>query len=283
MYTGQSSGVSTPRIEDLYLRLISGVSGANGKRESPELSELIDPQAAAAPPLLLSSLDELHFLDWHACALLAGSQIAAPVLILERSAAAAAAAPHLRARVAAEFSDDSRDIAAAVPYQPGSVLSRSLSQLDWPQLWHGYLTSRDLRRTAPRRPALGATLISPFPHLRAGFLTGIDLFHAGEYYAAHEDLEALWMRLDDGLERRSAQGLIQLSGAHLHRVKGRVAQAQALYRRARAHLRAAAHAVEWLATDELIASSDAAFTTANPTELLPWPFIPLINPAPMRS
>ncbi|MEJ7618185.1 MAG: DUF309 domain-containing protein [Pyrinomonadaceae bacterium] len=240
-----------------------------GARSEIPFSDAVE--AAKDSPLLLSSLDELHFLDWHACALLAGSGVArAPAFVLRRPAPA-----HMRLRVAADFFDEFAN--GPTPYQRGAILARFLSLASWPELWHNYLTSRDARQQAPRRVLVGATLDSPFPHLRAGFLTGIDLFHAGEYYAAHEDLESLWIRLDDGPERRAAQGLIQLAGAHIHRLKGRTAQAKQLYRRARTHLTHAGPALAWLKLNELIASSDAAFAAANGAEFLPWPAIPMRN------
>lgn len=221
-------------------------------------------------PLLLSSLDELHFLDWHACALIAGSGAPAPKFILHHSAA-----EHLLSRIAAELIDESKQ--EFIAYQRGAVLAGFLALKDWPALWHNYLTSRDARREAPRRLLAGETLSSPFPHLRAGFVTGIDLFHAGEYYAAHEDWESLWVRLDEGPERRAAQGLIQLAGAHIHRLKGRVAQAKQLYEKARSHLTFAGPTLDWLDTEELLARADAAFTCAEATDNLPWPIIPLRN------
>lgn len=233
---------------------------------------LVSEQAACASVatesdiFFLESIDELHFLDWHACTLLAraGSVVALaiskPVPI------------HTVARVCGTVVERSEVAEAGVKYEPGAVLARFLSTAGWQIVWHNYLTSRD----TPRRTLAGATLRAKFTHLRLGFVTGIDLFHMGEYYAAHEDWESLWMRLEDGPERRAAQGLIMLAGAHIHRLKNRPHQARKLYLRAHAYILEAA-ALDWLDVDALLCASDGLFASIEATRQIAWPSIPLRN------
>lgn len=214
---------------------------------------------------ILESIDELHFLDWHACTLLARR---GGVVTLQTSTLVPT---HIRARVCASVIERREGSSAAgVKYEAGAVLTHLLSTTEWQTTWQNYLTSRD----DSRRTLAGATLPSKYTHLRLGFVTGIDLFHMGEYYAAHEDWESLWMRLEDGAERRAAQGLIMLAGAHIHRLKNRSYQASKLYRQAHAYLQEAA-ALDWLDTSALLCASAPLFASTDATEHIAWPSIPL--------
>ncbi len=46
------------------------------------------------------------------------------------------------------------------------------------------------------------------------------LFDGGNFWAAHEELEAIWRSLPAGPEARVVQGLIQAAAALLHRERG---------------------------------------------------------------
>lgn len=62
---------------------------------------------------------------------------------------------------------------------------------------------------------------------------GIDLYHAGYFYEAHEAWEPLWLRLPPGdLQRTLLHGLIQLTAALLKIELGQWRPAQTLSRRA---------------------------------------------------
>ena len=252
--------MSEERLEGLYERLL------NKRDVAPP------PGPAAAPPLpyRLDSLAELHFLDWHACALIA-RLTTRPVTLSVGSDIRVDMCARVAARVLTASGAEATT--ECVRYQVGDVLARFLSMPGWPAVWRDYQTSRD----EPRRVFAGLTLDAQFPHLRAGFLTGIDYFQMGEYYAAHEDWESLWVRLEDDPERRGAQALIQLAGAHIHRLKGRAPQARKLYLAARPHLSApaVAAALAWLDAPRLVAASDHAFAACRPTEGIVWPSIPL--------
>ncbi len=233
---------------------------------------LVSEQAARASVatesaiFFLESIEELHFLDWHACTLLA--RVRGLVTLVTSTPVP----PHTVARTCATIEERGEVAAAGVKYEPGAVLAQFLSTAGWQIVWHNYLTSRD----TPRRMLAGATLPSKYTHLRLGFVTGIDLFHMGEYYAAHEDWESLWMRLDDGPERRAAQGLIMLAGAHIHRLKNRPYQAGKLYLRAQTHLEEAA-TLDWLDAAALLRASKPLFASIDATEQIAWPSIPPRN------
>ena len=51
------------------------------------------------------------------------------------------------------------------------------------------------------------------------FHQGIELFNAGEWYAAHDLFEELWHETADP-ERRSLQGILQVAVAQLHLQRG---------------------------------------------------------------
>ena len=48
----------------------------------------------------------------------------------------------------------------------------------------------------------------------------VALFNGGDFWTAHEELEAIWRSLPDGGEARVVQGLIQAAAALLHRERG---------------------------------------------------------------
>ena len=51
------------------------------------------------------------------------------------------------------------------------------------------------------------------------FQQGVELFNAGEWYAAHDQFEELWHETADP-ERRSLQGILQVAVAQLHLQRG---------------------------------------------------------------
>lgn len=81
-------------------------------------------------------------------------------------------------------------------------------------------------------------------HLRVEGVNGLDphyagwfaCFNRGEYYEAHDVLEALWLRERGGADGAFYQGLIQLAGAFVHLQKGRLRPAEALFRLADGNL-----------------------------------------------
>ncbi len=233
-------------------------------------------------PIQLHALDDLHFLDQHACLLLARA-CHTPVLILREAAPAhrlrriaahtlCANSPLEGARLYDYFDPACADGSEGLDYAPGALLRRALDIHRAAHLWHNYQTSRD--RTLPPAPA-GATLAFGVPHLRTGFVTGVDLFNRGEFYQAHEAWESLWMRLDKGAERSLAQGLIQLGGAHIHRLKNRPREARKLFNSARCHLETAS-AIDWLDVPALVTESETTFA-AHAAAAIPLPSIPLHN------
>lgn len=258
----------TTSLDELYSTLLD-------KAEIIELCDLFDERAVR-----LRRLADLHFLDAHACLLLARAHHT-PTVILHESAA-----EHLCARISAHIvcADASAEGARlyehfhpshgeGFDYAPGALLRRFLDVHRWSQLWHNYQTSRD--RTLPRLSA-GATLDGKFPHLRTGFVTGIDLFNCSEFYQAHEEWEGLWMRLEEGAERSLAQGLIQLGGAHIHRLKARAREANKLFTGARQHIEAAGR-LDWIDTPALIEESQRIFAAKDAAAMITLPSIPLRN------
>lgn len=82
-------------------------------------------------------------------------------------------------------------------------------------------------------------------HLRVEGADGLDphyagwfaCFNRGEYYEAHDVLEALWLRERGRPNDLFYKGLIQLAGAFVHLQKGRLRPSEALFRLADANLR----------------------------------------------
>ena len=229
----------------------------------------------------LGSLDQVHFLDAHACLLLARARYT-PVVVLREPATG-----RIRSRLAVnvvepDTADEGARVfthydpsrGASIDYAHGALLHRLFSVHNWRTLWHNYLTSRD--RTLPA-PSACATLEAKHPHLRQGFVAGIDLFNRGEFYQAHEEWEALWMRLDIGIERKVAQGLIQLAGAHLHRLKRRPHEAHKLYTLAARHLEAA-HELDWLDAPALLDEARSFFDAPGVTDATVTARLPSIEP-----
>ena len=60
----------------------------------------------------------------------------------------------------------------------------------------------------------------PFEERRAAVLEGLALYGDGEAFEAHEAWEPAWMGTDDLAERALLQGLIKLSAAYVHSVRG---------------------------------------------------------------
>ena len=57
------------------------------------------------------------------------------------------------------------------------------------------------------------------PEADPRFQQGLELFNAGEWYAAHDLFEELWHETADP-ERRSLQGILQVAVAQLHLQRG---------------------------------------------------------------
>ena len=57
------------------------------------------------------------------------------------------------------------------------------------------------------------------PQADPRFQQGLELFNAGEWYAAHDLFEELWHETTDP-ERRSLQGILQVAVAQLHLQRG---------------------------------------------------------------
>jgi len=82
-------------------------------------------------------------------------------------------------------------------------------------------------------------------HLRVEGVEGLDphyagwfaCFNRGEYYEAHDVLEALWLGQRRGPDDHFYKGLIQLAGAFVHLQKNRPGPADALFRLAENNLR----------------------------------------------
>jgi hypothetical protein len=68
-------------------------------------------------------------------------------------------------------------------------------------------------------------------------LRGIDLYHAGLLWEAHEQWEVIWRASADPTEREFLQALIQIAAALLKLRGGNPRGAEKLARRAREHLR----------------------------------------------
>ena len=66
------------------------------------------------------------------------------------------------------------------------------------------------------------------PQADPRFQQGLELFNAGEWYAAHDVFEELWHETADP-ERRSLQGILQVAVAQLHLQRGNRRGATILY------------------------------------------------------
>jgi hypothetical protein len=75
----------------------------------------------------------------------------------------------------------------------------------------------------------------PLPPAEA-FLRGIDLYHAGFLWEAHEQWESVWRAATDPAQRDFLKGLVQIAAAVLKLRAGNAPAAGKLIRRARAHL-----------------------------------------------
>ena len=60
----------------------------------------------------------------------------------------------------------------------------------------------------------------PVVQRRAAIDAGLRAYERGDYFEAHEELEPGWMGTDDLAERNLLQGLIKLSAAYVHDVRG---------------------------------------------------------------
>jgi predicted metal-dependent hydrolase len=121
------------------------------------------------------------------------------------------------------------------------------------------------------------------------YLEGLRLFNAGEFWAAHEALEVVWLPLSKGdAERAFYQALILLAAAYLHRERARatpdrsVAPALRCYRSALAKLEPLPTRFLGLDLDALRASARASFEPlaagASSDEWPPPPTLVLVEP-----
>ena len=76
----------------------------------------------------------------------------------------------------------------------------------------------------------------PNPSLDAGYLSFFECFNRGQFHAAHDALEPLWLAERQGLNGAFYKGLIQLAGAFVHLERRCRGPAESLLRRARANL-----------------------------------------------
>ena len=77
------------------------------------------------------------------------------------------------------------------------------------------------------------------------FARGVELHNAGDYFAAHEEWEALWRAETNAETRLLLQGLIQFTAAfHKHFVMGKPTSAQQLLARGLAKLEQAPDSYE---------------------------------------
>lgn len=67
------------------------------------------------------------------------------------------------------------------------------------------------------------------------FTRGVELFNAGDYFAAHEELEDVWREME-GEQRRHMQGLVQVAVAMHHHSTGNLAGARSVLDRASRNL-----------------------------------------------
>lgn len=68
------------------------------------------------------------------------------------------------------------------------------------------------------------------------FLRGIDLYHAGYLWEAHEQWESVWRASSDPVQRDFLQGLVQIAASVLKARSGNARGAAKLAKRARDHL-----------------------------------------------
>jgi hypothetical protein len=68
------------------------------------------------------------------------------------------------------------------------------------------------------------------------FLRGIDLYHAGFLWEAHEQWESVWRATEDPERRDFLQGLVQIAASVLKSRMGNARGAKKLAGRAREHL-----------------------------------------------
>jgi hypothetical protein len=103
----------------------------------------------------------------------------------------------------------------------------------------------DAPRYGPRSPLPSVAFVpgrtprpaecAPLPPEQA-FLRGIDLYHAGFLWEAHEQWESVWRASSDPVQRDFLQGLVQIAAALLKARSGNARGAAKLARRAREHL-----------------------------------------------
>ncbi|MFQ3582226.1 MAG: DUF309 domain-containing protein [Chloracidobacterium sp.] len=223
----------------------------------------------------LPTLDALHWLDRQAIKLAA--RLDRPTrLIFDESPP-----PYLQARLEAQcFARTEADpqLGQIVPYAAGFILHWVRCAIPTSKLvilWRDYQTSLDRAHHIPA----GNSYAERFPHLRLGLIAGADLFNCGEFYAAHEDWESLWMRLPDGGEKLVVQGLIQLCGVHIHRLKGRQEPMQTMLDKARANIEDGAATTPWLDAERLLRDTEAIVRSPMDAPI-GAPEIPLVNEHP---
>ncbi len=162
---------------------------------------------------------------------------------------------------------------------------RGVEEADW--RGHGF---------GPRlRPVSKAERIG---HLRVANEDGLDphyagwfdCFNRGQYYEAHDVLEALWLGQRGRANDLFYKGLIQLAGAFVHLQKNRLRPADALFRLAEGNLRRYAPRHERLDLDGVLVliadwrgALDGSGFSVNPLPLRPAPRIEPEPSAPIQS
>jgi uncharacterized protein len=71
--------------------------------------------------------------------------------------------------------------------------------------------------------------------MERGIIDGIQLFNAGDYFEAHEELEAVWLKAT-GDRKRFLHGLIQVAAAFHHHARGNPAGFRSLLEKGSARL-----------------------------------------------
>jgi len=111
----------------------------------------------------------------------------------------------------------------------------------------------------------------------AAYLHGVDLYHAGFYWEAHEAWEGLWRQAERGSAQWSfLKGLIQLSAACLHLANGNSAGFQRLAEKGLRRLAACSGGVFMGLDVARFAGEWRAFAASAPVSLDDRPIILLI-------
>lgn len=129
-----------------------------------------------------------------------------------------------------------------------------------PPIWPGAPRHRPERTLPSHAFVPGRTPRPPGDGEEKGdFLWGIDLYHAGYLWEAHEAWEGVWKAAADPAERELLQALIQIAAALLKAHVGEEAGARKLAGRARARLRSVPDRCMGVDVSDLLRQLDACF------------------------